>query len=183
MQSQDIIAILVVPTIIIILISISKIINDKKAKRNDVDSAYSPVSYFQTFTINSVITTFFKSYDLTSSIDRALISVIHARYPLSEANRSIVINELKRNIASRNAVHNELCNKALYHKPEYFDEDREKLIALVMTILFYEYPRLEEKCLFSQSKLTIDDSGMNYNPDLYTKIEEYISNIYDSMKK
>jgi len=111
--------------------------------------------------IKANIKAYFKARSKGLSENDALEVVINSRYPLSESNREEVRSEFK---------------SALSKPPilDSSDPEKRKVKELVRVILFFEYPRAEDKYLFSQ----VSFNGSSF----MQKIEYQIDSIYESMR-
>ncbi len=111
--------------------------------------------------IKANLKTYFKARRKGLDVEEALSWVIQSRYPHSERNRQ--------NVEQR-----------FLSEKDDSKSEKQKITKLVLTILFNENPRLEDRCLFSQPSMGKDFS---LKASLGQKIESQIDEIYYSMKK
>jgi len=112
--------------------------------------------------IKANMKTYFKARAKVKSVDKAIDLVIQTRYPISETNREEI---------------RERYSDAIF--PNYPEE--EKLKQLVREILFFEYPRSEDR--YNEGTLQVSQyshAGLNR---FAQKIENQIDSIYESMRK
>ena len=112
--------------------------------------------------IKANMKTYFKAKAKGKSVDEAIDLVIQTRYPMSSTNREEI---------------REICNDEI---PSSWEEE-EKLKELVLQILFFEYPRAEDKYYTgSLSVSRYSDAGLN---PFAKKIYNLLDSTYNSMKQ